>query len=71
MTGVMAASTTVLGVWFLGFGLWEHDWRILAGAVILMVVGPLVAEDARITREGRRQRERLDRLWDDDPSDSA
>ena len=69
MTGLFAAFCTVIGIWFLGFGLWMHDWRVILAAVILMFLGPMVGTEARNEREERRVRERLDALWGLDEDD--
>lgn len=60
----MARLVQAIAIWFFGYGLWEHDWRILVASGILAFIWPLIGDD--VTRNERRQRELLDRLWDDD-----
>lgn len=75
----MRGTVTLVAAAFFCLGLWQHDWRIILGAVVLEIIGLLAAEerDAMVdyhrNRSARRaRREHLDRLWaDDDLSDSA
>jgi hypothetical protein len=59
-------------IWFLGYGLWQHDWRIILVSVLLAVIWPLIQDQVVSVAEERRHQQVLDRLWDDDDlSDSA
>lgn len=72
MIARLRISAIVAGLFFLANGLWEHDWRVIVAAVILVLIGPLVAAEARAEKARRRQRDHFNRLWrDDDLSDSA
>ena len=62
----MGCLISSVAIWFFGYGLWEHDWRILFASTLLAVVWPMIRDEAASAREERRQRELLDRLWDDD-----
>jgi hypothetical protein len=59
MTGFVCG----VAVWFFGFGLWEHDWRILLCSALVAFCWPLLEADVY---SDRRHRQLLDRLWDDD-----
>ena len=69
---MIACLLVALAIWFFGYGLWEHDWRILLASSALAIIWPLISSEVvRIAGE-RRQRELLDYLWnDDDLSGSA
>jgi hypothetical protein len=49
-----------------GYGLWEHDWKILVAAALLAIIWPLISEEVLQVGKKRRHRELLDYLWDDD-----
>lgn len=59
-------------LWFLGYGLWQHDWRIIVASAALGLVWPLISDEVMYVAKERRHRELLDYLWDDDDlSESA
>ena len=59
----MSAILLSLSVWFFGYGLWEHDWKILVASALVAVIWPLIADGVV---DERSHRELLDKLWDDD-----
>lgn len=61
----MGCLIAAAAIWFLGFGLWQHDWRIIVASAVLAVTWPLIADEVTFGEE-RRRRELLDQLWDDD-----
>jgi hypothetical protein len=55
-----------VALWMFGYGLWEHDWRILLASAAIALIWPLISDGVGGVAGKRRHRQLLDYLWDDD-----
>lgn len=62
----MGCLVSAVAIWFFGFGLWTHDWRILFASALLACIWPLIKDEVFLVAERRHHEELLDYLWDDD-----
>ena len=65
----MGCLLQAFAVWMFGYGLWEHDWRILFASALVALIWPLIHDEVMHADERKAERqhhELLDRLWDDD-----